>query len=262
MYPIINIFGRQFGTYGICMCIAVLLVAFLATRRGKRYGIAMEDIAIVGALAMGIGLVCGCLTYCFVTYPMDVILERLKALDFTFLFGGGIVFYGALIGAIPGAMLGIRIAKCKTYDFVRTVVPFIPLGHGIGRIGCLLGGCCHGMPYDGPLAVYYRNPLPGLGLDPEQGYFPVQPLETLFNLVICGLLLLRAKKTRLTYDLLFDYLGLYAISRFILEYFRGDEIRGIFGALSTSQWISVGLLVASGLYWGLARRFLLKKQAG
>ncbi len=243
MFPIIEILGRKFGTYGLCMALGILLVGFLATRRGKRFHIDLADIAIVGAMAMLFALICGSLMYVFITYPLDVIWERVKAFDIEFLIGGGIVFFGGLLGCIPGAVIGIKIAKCKTFDLEQSVVPFIPLGHGIGRIGCLMGGCCHGMEYYGPLAVYYpENNL--TGLDPNKGYFPVQPLETLVNVGICFLLLWRAKKAKRSFDLLFDYMGMYAISRFCLEMLRGDGIRGIYGGLSTSQWISIGLLVA------------------
>ena len=38
------------------------------------------------------------------------------------------------------------------------------------------------------------------------------------------------------------YLVTYGIFRFVMEFFRGDEIRGIFFELSTAQWISVGIL--------------------
>lgn len=36
---------------------------------------------------------------------------------------------------------------------------------------------------------------------------------------------------------------MYSIGRFILEFFRGDEIRGIYGAFSTSQWLSIPLFI-------------------
>lgn len=240
MYPIIRIFDKAIGTYGLCMLIGVFLAGFLAVRRGKHYGLAMEDILIVGATAIGFALLGGGLLYVLVSYPMDVIFARILAGDFA-IFTSGIVFYGGLIGGIGGALLGARIAKRPVKDLIVSIVPFIPLGHAIGRIGCLMAGCCHGMEYTGPLAVYYPHSV--LGLSPEQGYFPVQPLESLLNMVICGILLLVQKRKKLGSELLFVYLGLYAISRFILEFFRGDEGRGLYFGVSVSQWISMGLLL-------------------
>ena len=40
------------------------------------------------------------------------------------------------------------------------------------------------------------------------------------------------------------FLLLYAMMRFGIEFFRGDDIRGFFGPLSTSQWISIATFIA------------------
>lgn len=256
MYPFIYIFGRTIGTYGLCMTVGVFLAAFLAIRLGKKRGVLMEDILIVGATAMGCALVCGSLLYVFVTYPMPEIWAMIKAGDFKFL-TSGIVFYGGLIGGVLGALLGSKLAGCKLSYLEGAVVPFIPLGHGIGRIGCIMAGCCHGMEYTGPLAIYYPNSV--TGLSPDQGYFPVQGLEALLNVGVCLFLIWYERRKRRPMDLLFAYLGLYAVERFVLEYFRGDSIRGIYFGLSTSQWISVGLLAVSAVHFLFFRRRVAKK---
>ena len=190
MFPYFQVFGKTVGSYGLCMVIGVLLVGWLAIRKSKKLSRPPEDIYIVGACVIGAALICGSLLYVFVTYPISYIIESIAAGDFSFL--GGIVFYGGLIGGIGGALLGIRIARTDWNTLTQAIVPYVPLGHAIGRIGCLLAGCCHGMPYSGPLAVYYPNSV--LQLPPDQGYFPVQPLEALLNLGICGILLVLAKK--------------------------------------------------------------------
>lgn len=258
MFPYISIFGRNIGTYGICMALGVFLAALLAMRKAKKKQIAPWDILIVGAAAIGVAMLCGGLLYTFVTYPVEFIIEQLKAGNFA-IFSGGIVFYGGLIGGIFGGILGLKIAKCNTGDLFRCVVPFIPLGHAIGRVGCLLAGCCHGFEYDGFLAVYYPNSVSGLPAD--QGYFPVQPLESVLNVAICGLLLLYEKRAKRAYDMLFAYLGCYAVTRFCLEMLRGDGIRGIYFGLSVSQWISIGMLAACAVYYLLCWLKNKKEQA-
>lgn len=243
MFPYFYIGNRLFGTYGICMLIGFALSIFLAQRRGKRYGLRFEDLMICVAFIFILALLCGSLTYIFVTYSFAEVIAMIRQGDFSF--GGGIVFYGGLIGGILGCWLGLKIAKIKFYTIEQAAVPFIPLGHAIGRIGCVMAGCCHGREYEGPLALYYPNSV--AGLSPEQGYFPVQLLEALINVaVICPLLLIVGKRTKKPTILLSVYLILYAICRFITELFRGDEIRGRLLVLSTSQWISVVLLLGAG----------------
>lgn len=248
MYPYIYIFGRYIGTYGLCMVLGVVLTFVFALKKGREQGLIFEDLIIVAAFALGVGLLGGCLLYVFVTYTPKQIIAFLSAGDFRFL-GSGIVFYGGLLGGILGALIGIRVAQCRFDTIVRAVIPYIPLAHAIGRVGCVMAGCCHGFVYDGLFALYYPHSV--AGLSPEKGYFPVQPLEALINLVICLFLLQYEKKVRKVKNLLFAYLGLYATSRFFLEMLRGDAARGIWYALSTSQIISIALFCISviGLLW-------------
>ncbi len=245
MFPYIILFGRPIGTYGLCMVLGIFLAAFLAWRKGKALGIAIEDILLIAACALLGGLFCGGMLYIFVTYSIEQIFAFIRQGDFSFLVSG-IVFYGGLIGGVFGGILGIRIAKCNVSAMERAVVPFIPLGHAVGRIGCVMAGCCHGFAYDGPFALYYPNAVSGL--DPTQGYFPIQLLEALCNCIVCLVLLFLSKKERRSYALLFAYFALYAIERFVLEFFRGDTVRGIFFSLSSSQWISIAMMAASGAY--------------
>jgi len=256
MYPYILLFGRTIGTYGLCMVLGIFLAAFLAWKKGKPLGIAVEDILLTAACALLGGLFCGGLLYIFVTYSIEQIFAFIRQGDWSFLFRG-IVFYGGLIGGVLGGILGIRITKCQFRAMEQAIVPFIPLGHAIGRIGCVMAGCCHGFAYDGPFALYYPNAVSGL--DPTQGYFPIQLLEAICNCIICLVLLFLSKKERRAYALLFAYFALYAIERFVLEFFRGDAVRGIYFSLSSSQWISIALLAVCGIYM-LWCRFAQKKE--
>ena len=248
MYPYISFFGMNIGTYGVFMTIGICLTFILAVKRGRRFGLIVEDMLIVSAFALGVAMLGGSLLYVFVTYTPEQIIQFVRKGDFSFL-GSGIVFYGGLIGGVIGALVGVRIAGCSLISIERAVVPFIPLGHAVGRIGCVMAGCCHGFAYSGPFAIYYPHSV--LGLSPEQGYFPIQPLEALINLVLCGVLLWYERRSKKTTELLLVYLGLYAICRFVLEMLRGDEGRGIWNMLSTSQIVSVLLLVisVSGVLW-------------
>lgn len=256
MYPYIYIFGREIGTYGVCMLLGITLSVILGIRRGKPRGLQFEDMMIVGAFSLGFALISGCLLFAFVTYTPQQIWQYICSGNFNFL-SSGIIFYGGLVGGILGALIGIRVAGCTVHAVESAVVPFIPLGHAVGRIGCVMAGCCHGFEYEGPAALYYPRSVSGLS--PEQGFFPVQLVEALINVIICLLLLVYDRKKHRTYDLLLVYLGLYAIARFFLEMLRGDMIRGIWNMLSTSQIISLILLGVSIVGLLLNRKNVKKK---
>ena len=248
MYPYIDLFGRQIGTYGLFLTGGFISAAILAMYKGKGRGLCMEDLLIVASFSLAGALLCGSLLYVFVTYTPAEIWAFVMAGKFDFL-ASGIVFYGGLIGGVIGALLGIRVAGCGFQIIERSVVPFIPLGHAIGRIGCVMAGCCYGCAYNGPFALYY--PYAITGISPEQGCFPVQPVESLLNIGICLFLLWYERKMKQVSDLLFMYLGMYAVTRFFLEKLRGDGIRGIWNHISTSQIISIVLLGVSvvGFVW-------------
>ncbi len=216
----------------------------LCVKSAKKYGYSCYDLLIVGGFALLFALPLGSLLYTLVTYSFQEILDHISKGNFSLF--GGLVFYGALIGGIIGCMLGIRIAKLDLCISEKIIIPYVPIGHAVGRIGCLLAGCCYGMEYTGPFAIYYSNSI--TGLLPQQGYFPIQILEALLNICICLILLKVRKKTTQKFELLAVYFILYGCVRFLLEFLRGDTIRGIYYNISTSQWISLTLFILGFLY--------------
>ena len=97
---------------------------------------------------------------------------------------------------------------------------------------CFLAGCCYGKKLNKIFSV----------LNVEIDTFPVQLIEALLELFIF-LILCVAENYKKDINLLEIYLLLYAIVRFTLEFFRGDDIRGMFYGLSTSQWISMVIIL-------------------
>ena len=99
------------------------------------------------------------------------------------------------------------------------------------------------------------------GLDAGIKVIPTQLIESGFNLLVFIFLLIFTIKRRKGYTTLFVYLIIYGVERFLLEFLRGDEIRGFFGALSTSQWISLGL-IAFGILGLVLQNARSKKEKG
>lgn len=253
MYPFIKFFSVEIPSYALCMLSGFTLVIILSILRSKKKytPIRWDDMLAIAVIVLGMALFCGYVLYIFVTYP---VFEYLSQGYYTFLLNGGIVFYGALFGGIAGAFAGIKLFRISVESFEASVVPFIPLGHAIGRIGCTLAGCCYGMEYYGPGAIYYPENNPLYTFDPTVGHFPVQLLEASLDVAIMVILLVFLRKQRRKYDATFLYLALYSAMRFCTEMLRGDEIRGVYEFnISTSQWISIGIIVLC-----IARILILK----
>jgi len=155
------------------------------------------------------------------------------------LMSGGFVFYGGLIGAILGLFFTKKIFKIDVNTYLKYCTPMLPTVHFFGRIGCSLVGCCYGEPTTCEFSVTYTHSL----FAPNNiALFPTQLTEAtmLFLIVIFLLIYINKFKGQYSFEL---YILLYSLARFIVEFFRYDDYRGIFLGFSTSQYISVLLIL-------------------
>ena len=258
MYPIIEVFGREFGTYAISAVVGMFVCAFIAIKLSKQYGMIFEDVILL-IVSIGIGLFFGAHFFYGFTKIQFIIklfsyIGKISFIEFVKqLFGngfGGMVFYGGLFGAFAGFYVYARLTKMTKENrrgMLDVTAVCIPLFHTFGRIGCFFGGCCYGMECSFGYIIHENKLIPEVcGVR----RFPVQLIEAGCNLLIFFLLLFIYNKYvksdgRLKGQLLFIYLPIYAVVRFTLEFFRGDLIRGVWFGLSTSQWVSLGILAFS-----------------
>lgn len=81
------------------------------------------------------------------------------AKDWTSVFslGGGLVFYGGLIGAAIAAYAFTRVHGIDFLRLADLALPTVSLGQALGRLGCFSSGCCWGGPAGShsPLAVHF-----------------------------------------------------------------------------------------------------------
>lgn len=164
----------------------------------------------------------------------------------------GFVYYGGLWGGALAAAAAASHRGCPALEITDAASPGLALGHALGRIGCFLAGCCWGIPAPEPWGIALPQALAAPRGVP---LLPVPLYEAAGNALLCaGLLLYRKKKPRRTLGSSTGlYLSAYAVLRFLLEFLRGDEARGRWGALSAGQWNALAaLLVGLRLLCGLA----------
>jgi len=155
---------------------------------------------------------------------------------------GGSVFYGGLIGALITAFCFIKRKRLPLEPYSDCAAICIPLFHSFARVGCFFAGCCYGIEVDWGFASAY-NPLVPEVVGVRR--FPTPLLEAFLNLCLFLTLFLLRNKKALRGKLICLYLIAYAVMRFFVEFLRGDAVRGIWFGLSTSQWISLLILIAS-----------------
>lgn len=248
MYPTYEIFNIKIPVYGTLIFVGLLLGVLTSYLLAKKYQPDFaEDVIysfIYGTIGVGVG---GKLLYILVGLPIII-----KAFSFgvgfkligNWIIQGGYVFYGSLIGAFIMLFLYARQFLIPLEKILLFLAPAIPLIHSFGRIGCLCAGCCYGIECQ-EFGYQLNNSLiapPGIKL------FPTQLLEAIYCFIIFIVLLIFFHKLKNGYKLTALYVFLYSPFRFFIEFFRGDVQRGFIGVLSTSQFISLVLLILTGLF--------------
>jgi phosphatidylglycerol---prolipoprotein diacylglyceryl transferase len=224
-------------TYGVLLAAAYLLGLKLAMIRAKSRGLdeaRVLDLGIYIIVAALVGAKLLLLITDFKTYTSNPrqLLDLLRE--------GG-VFYGGLILAVVVAMLYIRRVHLPLWTTTDVFAPGIALGHVIGRFGCFFAGCCWGKPTTMPWGITFHDPFTSLntGTPLDIPLHPTQLYEAGAEALILGILLFSETRGRKFPGRTFWlYMLLYAVSRFIIEFYRGDP-RGSVGIFSTSQFISL-----------------------
>jgi phosphatidylglycerol---prolipoprotein diacylglyceryl transferase len=156
---------------------------------------------------------------------------------------GGYTFYGAFLSCLFFMYLYTKIQKISFLDMMDIITPGGSLGLFIGRMGCFFAGCCWGRPSSVPWAVAFNAPET-LSPSGNVRVHPTQVYEALVGLVAFFYLDYRLKNRKFSGQIFLEAASIYAVSRFGIEFFRGDDYRGyLFGGLiSYSQFISLAIL--------------------
>lgn len=238
-----NIFGKNIPAYGVMIILGVLFANVLGYRLIKKYDFNIYDFIILEAYGFLGGFSGAKILYLIVSYR-DIEWKRITdIIYFNQIMQGGFVFYGGLIGGVLLIMLAGKMHKIPAMDYIRTFICFIPFIHAFGRIGCFCSGCCYGKPYNGYGAVVFPK---GSYAIPDVPLFPVQLVEAVVLFVIFGILyyIRCIKEEKCIIEV---YFLLYGVTRFVLEYYRYDEARGKYAFFSTSQWISIAMIIIAGM---------------
>jgi phosphatidylglycerol---prolipoprotein diacylglyceryl transferase len=238
MYPRLFELGPlTLYTYGVLLAAAYLVGLKLAMVRAKAQGLDANRVLDLGIYIIISALV-GAKLLLLIT---DFRTFRADPRELLTLARSGGVFYGGLILAVGVALWYIRRVGLPLWTTCDVFAPGIALGHVVGRFGCFFAGCCYGKPTSMPWGITFTDPFAQTNVGTPLGVplHPTQLYEAGAELLILGILLFTERKGRPFAGRTFWlYMLLYAISRFIIEFFRGDE-RGTVFMFSTSQFISL-----------------------
>lgn len=259
MFPYFYLFGKLISVYALLSVMGILTAGTFAYLYAQKSGLDTIEMTILLLVSVFAGWAGSHLTYALVNYQdLWTFLTNLNRISsfsqffqyFQYVFGGA-VFYGGLIFGIPAGFLYTRRKGLDRGAYSDVAAAAIPLFHAFGRIGCFLGGCCYGV--ECRVGFTYTRAI----VEEANGVrrFPIQLLESFFNFALFFLLWYFLRKKKYEGKLLALYLCSYALIRFSLEFWRGDEFRGFILGMSTSQFLSILAFVA-----GLAMLLIKKKE--
>ncbi len=239
----LNFFGLDVPSYGFLIALGVIIANLVARVTIKKWQLVWEDLIILeGYSALGM-LMGSKLLYIIVSLRQFSLNQLLDLHYLNAIMSSGFVFYGGLIGMVIAVFLVQKIHGIDIINYLIHLVYMIPLVHAFGRMGCFMAGCCYGIPYRGIFKVRFPvGAFAPAGID----LFPVQLVEALGLLAIAISLFLLDYVFHKKYTVIV-YLMSYSALRFVLEFYRYDAIRGLWGGLSTSQWISIIVFLCSVL---------------
>ena len=222
--------------YGLMIAIGILSAYLTVEYRAKRKGMEYELVFNL-TVWCALGGILGAKLLYLITQIPAIISDPKVLLDIN----EGFVVYGGIIGGIFAGYLFCRRHKLKFLTYFDLVMPSIALAQGFGRIGCTFAGCCYGIETDSAFSIVFHNSkyaVNGVHL------IPTQPISSFLDFLNFIALVLISRRTKADGQVAGFYLIFYSVGRFILEFFRGDLVRGSVGSISTSQFISIFLFIA------------------
>lgn len=243
MKPYVYLGSLSVPVYFLMGLAGYLLAVTIALIKRKAFGLRARDTLRIAALAM-VGAVIGAriLRSC-----VQILLRSGEpgfwtAENWMLILKDSGMLYGALFGCVGMAALGAKLCRANIQSTFNVLAYAAIAFPSLARLGCWSAGCCYGIE----LANGTR--------------FPVQLFEAGYCVILLlAFLIIRPERRWPGIPLLPVNLIAYSAGRFILEFFRGDENRGVW-LLSTSQWIAL-VLIALSVVWLRRNIFKHKTQA-
>ncbi|MFH1283412.1 MAG: prolipoprotein diacylglyceryl transferase [bacterium] len=230
-------------TYGLFVIIGFLAALFYIKRKAHKYNFSDEFVYDLAFWALFSGILGARITYIL----LDIKYFIGNPLEMFMIWKGGLVYYGGLLGGILGGIAIIYKYRIYNWKKVADVLsPSIALAHAFGRIGCFFAGCCYGKITSSKIGITFSHPesFAPAGVS----VYPTQLMEAFGNILIFLFLNYKLGKEKYEGQIFTLYILLYALLRFINEFFRGDYRGPELFSVTLLQWVSLGLFAAAMIF--------------
>jgi len=236
MKPILFSIGKiNIPAFFLMIMIATLAATFYGYKLAKKEGadpIVILDFGIIAIIASVIG---SRLFHIFIENPSYYYENPIRIFYF---WQGGFVSVGAFVFTIISWIVYVKVRRLEGWRYFDISAAIVPVSIFFVRLGCFFAGCCYGKPTHFFIHLVFKNPAsaggaahPGVPLHATQVY-------SMINALIMGIILYFVYRYKKFHgQVLAIFLMYYGVSRFFIEFLRGDEDRGLFFGkmLSTGQ---------------------------
>ena len=247
--PIVTIGPVSVRWYGIMVALAIAVIILWMLREVRRGANLSYDTVFTAAL---VGIPSGVIISRLLHVVDNIVVAKLHpelvnhVIDYTqhpdqIIGAAGLTIYGAVLGTTLGIWIYSRLSSFPFGYFADLIAPGIILAQAIGRVGCTINGCCHGVLTSLPWGITY--PSSDYFCDPAligQAVHPTQVYEIIYNLIVFGVLLKLRGRLKPDGSLFLIYLSLYSLWRIGIDFIR-DGTPFLFG-LHQAQVIGIIVL--------------------
>lgn len=235
MHPVIFKFGFiQIYSYGLMVALAFWVCTFLLSRLAAAEGLSRDFFWNMSFWILLAGILGGRLAYIL----LNPGFFRENPAEIFALWQGGLVWYGAFLGGALAAVAYIGLQKAPVFKILDLAAPFVALGQSLGRVGCLLNGCCYGRP--APWGLYFPAH--------NEYLIPAQMISSMGALVIFVALRFFSVRPHRPGSVFAAYLLISSLERFLMEFLRGDSQRSFWG-MTVFQVISIAIFLSAVCLW-------------
>ena len=238
MRPVLFQIGSfKLHSYGALLVVAFFVGLWVAKRRAKKFDINPSALDGIAMAALVLGVLGARIVYILQELPHYLKPENRSEL-FSLQFNGLTSFGGLLFGFL-GVVWMARRHRIGLGTITDLLAPSFLIGHAIGRVGCLLNGCCFGGVCDKPWAIHAvdEHGIPFLA-------HPAQIYDSFFNIAGLALVLWVERRGLATGKVTGLALIVHGLSRFIYEFWRAGWSSAYWGSLPITQAQAVALTIA------------------